>query len=185
MPAQHDVREIAPILSDEEARAQMITLYDDAGLLFDNDGFENITPEIDGYYFIKASSDYDFPQLMDYTITSSYFSDDFPKDRFTLGLLKKDSPVSGNLEAEGDKDWIRIDLKAGNRYRFAFDNSPHGAWLKLKGPRENSNLFIQRRLEDWGTAESKYAPDIGSDVSGAYPLPLFDDDRVTHMKGLI
>ncbi len=75
----------------------MITLYDDEGLLFDKNlgyngkgrGFENITPETDGYYFIKASSDYDFPGLMDYTITSSYFADDYPTDRFTLGLLKE------------------------------------------------------------------------------------------------
>jgi len=171
----------------------MITLYDDEGLLFDKNlgyngkgrGFENITPETDGYYFIKASSDYDFPGLMDYTITSSYFADDYPTDRFTLGLLKEGDTVSGNIEAEGDKDWIRVDLTAGKRYNFTLGNSPNGTWLKLKGPRENSNLFIQRRLEDWGTAESAYAPDIGSDKSGAYPLPLFDDDRVSHMKGLI
>ncbi len=171
----------------------MITLYDDEGLLFDKNlgyngkgrGFENITPETDGYYFIKASSDYDFLGLMDYTITSSYFADDYPTDRFTLGLLKEGDTVSGNIEAEGDKDWIRVDLTAGKRYNFTLGNSPNGTWLKLKGPRENSNLFIQRRLEDWGTAESAYAPDIGSDKSGAYPLPLFDDDRVSHMKGLI
>ena len=171
----------------------MITLYDDEGLLFDKNlgyngkgrGFENITPETDGYYFIKASSDYDFPELMDYTITSSYFADDYPTDRFTLGLLKEGDAISGNIEAEGDKDWIRVDLTAGKRYNFTLGNSPNGTWLKLKGPRENSNLFIQRRLEDWGTAESAYAPDIGSDTNGAYPLPLFDDDRVSHMKGLI
>ncbi|MDA7509905.1 C2 family cysteine protease [bacterium] len=171
----------------------MITLYDDEGLLFDKNlgyngkgrGFENITPETDGYYFIKASSDYDFPGLMDYTITSSYFADDYPTDRFTLGLLKEGNTVSGNIEAEGDRDWIRVDLTAGKRYNFTLGNSPNGTWLKLKGPRENPNLFIQRRLEDWGTAESAYAPDIGSDTSGAYPLPLFDDDRVSHMKGLI
>lgn len=45
-------------------------------------------------------------------------SDDFARNRKTRGKVGIGRSTAGNLERRGDRDWFKVSLKAGRRYRF-------------------------------------------------------------------
>ena len=174
-----------------------ITLFDSAGELVDkglsfpgssngvNTSFDNVTPPKDGYYYIRASTTNDYSEQKGYTIWSSFFGDDFSSNRQTNGLLTDQKFVTGEIEANGDEDWIRVDLEAGQRYEFKLESAPYGGWIKLKGSVQNGNLYIQRALKNNGTSENAYSADIGETPATALKLGSFDGDNLTGTGGLI
>ncbi|MAS75193.1 MAG: hypothetical protein CMO57_02195, partial [Verrucomicrobiales bacterium] len=180
-----------------------ITLYNDQGRLVDDSlgydegrgfSFDNVTVPADGYYYIKALTTYDFAdEQKKYFIHSTFFADDFAASRLTNGSLSSGSTVTGNLDANGDNDWIQVNLIAGKRYQFKLDSAPYGAWLKLKGSFENGNRWIQRDLERLDTVENPFSKnpetaDIGQDINNAHDIGLFGDPghgSVAMMGGLI
>ena len=184
-------------LGDSYAR---IVLFDSDGVLVEGDvgngslSLENITPVTDGYYYLRAQSAHDFNNLMGYTISTTFFSDDYPDNRNTTGLLNLNSTSSGKLDANGDTDWIRVDVEAGKRYKFTIDlndennsnySAPIGAWLKLNGPQVPSNYWLQRALSSLDSAETPYTREIGNDEKGSYKLPFFNGDSVTNVGATI
>ena len=184
-------------LGDDYAR---LVLYDSDGLLVEGDvgngslGLENITPVTDGYYYLRAHSSTDFNDLMGYTIYSNFFNDDFSDNRNTLGILNTSSPTSGNLDAKGDTDWIRVDVEAGKRYQFRVDltdvnnsdySAPLGSWLKLNGPQVPSNYWLQRSLSSIGSQENAYTREIGHTPAESYKFPALDADGVNSIGAII
>ena len=184
-------------LGDDYAR---LVLFDSDGVLVEGDvtngslGLENITPVNDGYYYLRASSANDFNDLMGYTIYSNFFSDDYSDNRNTLGILTTNSPTSGNLDAKGDTDWIRVDVEAGKRYQFKIDltdvnnsdyTAPLGSWLKLNGPQVPSNYWLQRSLSGIGSQENAYTREIGHTPAESYKFPALDADGVNSIGAII
>ena len=175
-----------------------ITLYDDKGLLVDDElgydegvgfSFDNLTVPADGYYYIKAKSTDDFAEEQKkYFIHSTYFADDFSSNRLTNGTLVTDSVATGNLEANGDEDWIQVDLVAGKRYQFKLDSAPHGAWLKLKGSIEGNPNYLQTLIGGLDSVENGYSKEIGHDIANAHDIGSFGDPghgSIANMGGLI
>ena len=173
----------------------MITLYNSQGLLVDgslgfsgdgaNFSFDNVTPPADGYYYLKASSRNDYSDQKGYTIWSSFFGDDYSNNRQTNGLLTEEKFVTGKIEENGDEDWIRVDLEAGQRYEFKLESAPYGGWIKLNGSVQNGNLYVQRLLKNNGTSENAYSVDIGATIGSAHKLGAFNSDKITGTGGLI
>ena len=73
---------------------------------------ENITPVTDGYYYLRAQSAHDFNDLMG-TQYPPHFLVMITDNRNTTGILNLNSTSSGKLDANGDTDWIRVDVEAG------------------------------------------------------------------------
>ncbi|OUU68270.1 MAG: hypothetical protein CBC27_11925, partial [Opitutia bacterium TMED67] len=180
-----------------------ITLYNDQGKLVDDSlgydegrgfSFDNVTVPADGYYYIKALTTYDYTdEQKKYYIHSSFYADDYAASRLTNGTLSPGTVVTGNLDSNGDNDWIKVDLVAGKRYQFKLESAPYGAWLRLKGSYENGNRWIQRDLERFDTVENPFSKnpetaDIGHDINNAHDIGLFGDPghgSVAMMGGLI
>ena len=149
-----------------------LTLYDNVGNEVKGgiweDGF-SYTPETDGYYYLRATS-YNGPG--GYMITSSFYGDDYSSNHKTRGRVFLGESVTGELETDGDDDWIRADLMAGQRYKFEPDQSISNRQFELHGPGEVNNVDVQRAL-DWGGAlEDRYSKlDAGQDVATARAIP--------------
>ena len=97
--------------------------------------------------------------------------------------------TTGNLDANGDNDWIKVDLVAANVINSRI--RPYGAWLKLKGSAENGNRWIQKNLERLDTVENPFSEnpetDIGQDINNAHDIDFGDPGHgsVAMMGGLI
>ncbi len=105
-------------------------------------------------------------------ITSSFYGDDYSSNDKTRGRVFLGESVTGELETEGDDDWIRADLTAGQRYKFEPDQSIGNRQFELYGPGEANNVDVQRAL-DWGGAlEDGYSKlDAGQDAATARAIP--------------
>ena len=112
----------------------------------------------------------------------------------TTGILDTTSPTSGKLDANGDTDWIRVDVEAGKRYQFTIDltdannsdySAPIGGWLKLNGPQVPSNYGLQRALSGGGSQENAYTREIGHTPEQSYKFPTSDEFEVKRVKAII
>ena len=57
-------------------------------------------------------------QAVAVTVTDSNDSGDVPNDDSTTVTMVSGGSYVGNLEVDGDQDWIRVELEAGQRYEF-------------------------------------------------------------------
>lgn len=53
-------------------------------------------------------------------------ADDYPEDSSTTGVVRLNRNAEGAIEREGDADWIRVSLEAGDTYAMAVRGSPTG-----------------------------------------------------------
>ncbi|HEY0845728.1 MAG TPA: pre-peptidase C-terminal domain-containing protein [Noviherbaspirillum sp.] len=103
---------------------QPSTYDDDSGTGFDAQ--VDFTPTATGYYYLVARSAGSIGTGT-YTLdlTESYV-DDFPSTTATTGSVTVGSTRTGNIEANGDTDWIAAYLTAGHAYRFALSGNDGG-----------------------------------------------------------
>ena len=76
-----------------------------------------------GTYYLSVSS---FPEDVEinYSVMANVFVDDYAADATTTGTLAIGGTVNGVLESESDRDWIAIDLVAGETFRINTDIMP-------------------------------------------------------------
>ena len=87
------------------------------GVDADQPGDYLFTPEADGIYYIAAAGQ----QGDKGTYLLSVGGDDFPASTETAGAVAVGGSVTGEIEIRGDKDWFRVNLKAGETYVFVLE----------------------------------------------------------------
>ena len=76
-----------------------------------------------GDHFIRAESDFSHRgkyRLSVLDVTAGW-PDDFAANTSTDGTITVDGSLTGDLEVAGDRDWIKVTLTAGVRYRVQLD----------------------------------------------------------------
>ena len=93
-------------------------LYGDSEVLF--------TPSQSGTYYVSAGTSHTsynrFPYLDTYTLNVSI--DDYSDDTDTTGMIEVGGSVAGEIEAQGDRDWIAVTLEADKTYQIDMEGSP-------------------------------------------------------------
>ncbi len=98
------------------------TRTDDGG--FKDDSRLVYTATESGDHFIRAEDDYGYRgqyRLSVLDVTAGW-PDDYSADTSTTGTVAVDGSMDGNIEVPGDRDWIKVTLTAGVRYRFELQN---------------------------------------------------------------
>lgn len=114
-----------------------LTLYDqDGGLLaFDDDGGDGLNSLIEhaagysGVHYLSARSYGDHGEgtyALAARQTRAGVEDDFGDTVGGAGAVAIGGAISGELEAEGDRDWIEVELFAGDTYRFDLRGADSG-----------------------------------------------------------
>ncbi len=110
----------------------LLTVYDSNGnaLASDDDTGEGRNPLLDftapsdGTYYISATGD--SGSTGTYRISLENIADDEPTASvFTAATVDVDSTYEGELEQEGDEDWIAVELVAGQEYQIDLPEEDH------------------------------------------------------------
>lgn len=95
--------------------------------------------------------------------------DDYPADTSTTGFIPLDgTKVTGEIEVQGDVDWFRVELTAGETYEFDFSEDPP----QLSGVFYTSSGALIRVPRD--TLIDSF--DVQSAEGGTYYLGVAADD---------
>lgn len=135
----------------------LIVFSDDGGVGLDSR--INFIPSTSGSYTLVASG-YSLTESGSYTlqIGSQVYSGppEIPGNKSTQASLAVAGSVSGNVDYQGDEDWFRVDLQAGNQYSFSLSGLPDSL-LKLF---ESSGDFVAFDDDGGGGTDSllRFAP---------------------------
>ncbi len=82
------------------------------------------TPNEDGTYYVAAGNHESGALASDVgTYTLQVSIDDFTDDIHTTGTLEVGGSVTGEIEAQGDRDWFAVTLEAGTTYQIDMEGS--------------------------------------------------------------
>lgn len=135
----------------------LIVFSDDGGVGLDSR--INFIPSTSGSYTLVASG-YSLTESGSYTlqIGSQVYSGppEIPGNKSTQASLAVTGSVSGNVDYQGDEDWFRVDLQAGNQYSFSLSGLPDSL-LKLF---DSSGDFVAFDDDGGGGTDSllRFAP---------------------------
>ena len=135
----------------------LIVFSDDGGVGLDSR--INFIPSTSGSYTLVASG-YSLTESGSYTlqIGSQVYSGppEIPGNKSTQASLAVAGSVSGNVDYQGDEDWFRVDLQAGNQYSFSLSGLPDSL-LKLF---DSSGDFVAFDDDGGGGTDSllRFAP---------------------------
>ena len=123
------------------------------------------------------------PQDIDPASILAASGDDYPADTTTTGLIPLDgTTVHGDLETSGDVDWLRVELPAGEQYRFYFSQETllsvdiHDADGDVVVQTSGENYWVNQlnvMSEEGGTY---YVAVSGWQGSGDYDIYAVPDD---------
>ena len=86
------------------------------------------TPDVDGTYYVAAGNSVSGIRDEDVgTYTLQVSIDDFRDDTDTTGTVAVGGSVTGEIEAQGDRDWFAVTLEAGKTYQIDMEGSPTDA----------------------------------------------------------
>ena len=133
------------------------TQDDDTGVYSDARVFHTATET--GDHFVRAENDHS--ATGEYTISAIDISDGLPDD-FTAGITTTGTvavggQVTGNIEYRGDRDWFKVALDAGKKYRFDLERTDRYKGLEdpyIHGIHDSAGTLIE------GTTDNN---------SGGYP----------------
>ena len=115
--------------------------------------------------------------------------DTVPGDASTTVILTMGGSLNGAVNTLGDRDWVAVDLVAGQRYSISLDGAPFGIYGALSDPylrlRDASGTLLAEN-DDFGgtlnslltftaTATGRYYLDVGAyddDYAGGYRLAI-------------
>ncbi|MCB1335140.1 MAG: pre-peptidase C-terminal domain-containing protein, partial [Roseivivax sp.] len=161
-----------------------LSLYDEYGNLvgYNDDSNGSFNSLISGYvaqysgrYYLGVASYGDY-LTGTYTVSSTQTgspvggSDDYGDTTGTAGLISANSSVTGNLETVGDRDWVGIDVLAGDQFLFTLTGVSNGGGT-LADPVLNlydSNGTLAASNDDWLGRDSQLNLIFGG--SGTYYL---------------
>jgi subtilisin family serine protease len=135
----------------------LIVFSDDGGVGLDSR--INFIPSTSVSYTLVASG-YSLTESGSYTlqIGSQVYSGppEIPGNKSTQASLAVAGSVSGNVDYQGDEDWFRVDLQAGNQYSFSLSGLPDSL-LKLF---DSSGDFVAFDDDGGGGTDSllRFAP---------------------------
>ena len=100
----------------------------------------HFTPDEDGTYYVAAGSYVSGIRDEDVgTYTLQVSVDDFGDDTDTDGTVSAGGSITGEIEAQGDRDWFAVTLEAGKTYQFDMEGSATDG-----GTLENPTLLNMR-----------------------------------------
>ena len=81
------------------------------------------TPTTSGTYYVSTKSEFGWYEVLgDYTVSlqtsADATMDDFPADAGTTAVLTTEQPLTGWIDYIQDRDYVRVSLQPGSRYRF-------------------------------------------------------------------
>ena len=110
------------------------------------------TPETTGTYYIAADSDGGDTWQKRGTYTLSIADDDYADNRATASHITPGSSVEGKITADGDIDWIKVSLTAGQRYIIGLSGKDSGDGTLedpyLRGIYDSSGNLIDGTSDD-------------------------------------
>ena len=99
-----------------------------------------VTPDADGTYYVAAGNHESGSLSEDLgTYLLQVSIDDFTDDIHTAGTLEVGGSVTGEIEAQGDRDWFAVTLEAGKTYQLDMEGSATGG-----GTLDNPTLYPLR-----------------------------------------
>ena len=91
---------------------------------YDSNSRVFFTPDEDGTYYVAAGNYVSGIRDEDVgTYTLQVSVDDFGDDTDTTGTVSVGGSVTGEIEAQGDRDWFAVTLEAGKTYQFDMEGS--------------------------------------------------------------
>ncbi|MFC7500028.1 Ig-like domain-containing protein [Enterovirga sp. GCM10030262] len=99
-----------------------------------------------GTYYFKVDGD----GAGDYAVSARTLADDFAGDASTIGRLRADGPAVDGILHNDDRDWLKIDLVAGETYRFNI-RSGSSAWPDGGAPALFASLRDESGIYSGGT----------------------------------
>ena len=92
------------------------------------------TPDAAGTYYVEAylktgvvNRTYTLSVIVLGATGASEADTDFPADNTTSGRVDVGASVTGNIGADGDYDWFRVDLEAGKIYQIDLEGAASGS----------------------------------------------------------
>ena len=76
-----------------------------------------------GTYYVEAGADHG-PWVGSYTLVVTELAADAAADTGTTATVAVGSPVTGDIETLGDRDWFSVTLEAGKTYRIDLEGTP-------------------------------------------------------------
>ncbi|MDR9395555.1 MAG: pre-peptidase C-terminal domain-containing protein, partial [Roseovarius sp.] len=136
---------------------------DDSGEILESD--LEFTFDSAGTYYIAASGFADATGTYALAVEDlgAVAGDDFTDTTATTGVASLNTPVTGQIETSGDRDWFAVDLTGGDTYRVSLDGDSGGGG-SLPDP----------LLDGIYDATGAYIPDTFNDDSGLSLDSLLD-----------
>ena len=97
------------------------TTNDDDGAVYNSRVVFSV--EEDGTYYVAAGAKGDREGTYTLSVTDFTDRDDFAAGTGTSGTVAIGSPVTGEIDFAGDRDWFAVTLEAGKAYRFELEGS--------------------------------------------------------------
>lgn len=113
-----DGNSVDPVLSIYDAQGNQLAFNDDSNTSLNS--ALRFTPQASGEVFVEART-YNENETGRYTLAATSMPippDAVANDVSTRARVNAGTPVSGQLEYEGDTDWYRFNARTGQRYRI-------------------------------------------------------------------
>ncbi len=126
-----------------------------------------------GRYFIAASGFMNDTGYYDINVEDLGVDDDYSADIQTSARVTRFLPVEGHINFQGDQDWVRVSLEAGNRYSFHLMGADHALHsdVIIDGLFDAAGDVVSLNTESgFGfntTASGDYFISVSSDLTGS------------------
>ena len=86
-------------------------------------------PEEDGTYYIATAGNAHYTGTFRLTVATvrSVYDDDYSANTDTTGMVAVPDSVTGNIDYDGDRDWVAVELEANTEYRFDLKGQSSGS----------------------------------------------------------
>lgn len=111
------------------------------------------------------------------TVNWTLTPDDYTADTLTRGELAVGGSLQGNLETDGDRDWIEVELEADREYRYDVDADWTTQWL-FRGIHDSDGDLLQSAGQTFmPTEDGSYYFAVGASagMTGHYTLTVEED----------
>ena len=127
-------------------------------------------PEEAGTYYVEVGAT--GGKVGTYTVSVTDLTDDYAAGTGTTGVVAVGSPVSGEIDYEGERDWFAVELEAGTTYRIDLEGRWTGGGTLsdpyLRGIHRANGNHIAGTTDDDGGASHNSRVTFTAEEAGTY-----------------